>query len=137
MMKKIAIGLLVSFMAVPLLPTTGLCWRGGPPSPYYGYRGYSGYHRHYGSGGWILGLGGLVLGTAIVASALQPPPPQVVYAAPPPPPVGYYSYRPAVSPGACRWERYVLDGYGRAMFDRYGQPIKEYTTGPCDYPPTW
>ncbi|MDR2549033.1 MAG: hypothetical protein LBD10_02335 [Desulfobulbus sp.] len=142
MVKKTVIGLLASLLAVPLAPATGLCWRGGPPPPprpYYGgyYGGYYG-HSHHDSDAWLWGLGGLVLGSVLVAAATQPAPPrQVVYTEPPPPPVNYYSYRPPVSSGTCRWERYVLDGYGRTVFDRYGRPIKEYTTGPCNYPPSW
>jgi len=131
MTKKMVIGLLVSILAVPfILPATGMAGPGR--SHYYGHHGH--YRHYHGSGAWLWGLGGLVLGSAIVATAMQPPPPQVVYVAPPPPPV-VYSYQPQVTPGMCRWERYVLDGYGRTVSDRYGQPIKEYTTGPCDYPP--
>ncbi|MCL2790051.1 MAG: hypothetical protein FWD79_05350 [Desulfobulbus sp.] len=110
---------------------------GGGPRPYsygYGRYGYYGGHRGWGPSAWLWGLGGLVLGSAIVATAMQPPVQQVVYADSPPP---VYSYQPRVSPGMCRWERYVLDGYGRTMFDRYGQPVKEYTTGPCGYQPGW
>lgn len=143
MTKKMIVGLLAFALAVPLLPATGMS-RGGPyygrPGGYGGYYGgYGGYRGGYrGSDGWLWGLGGLVLGSAIMATALQPPPPQqVVYVAPPPPPPVAYSYSPRVGPGNCRWERYVLDGYGRTMFDRFGQPIKEYTSGPCGYPPPW
>ena len=87
---------------------------------------------------------GKMIGGALVAAATQP----VVYAAPPPvaayppysaygPPAqaSVYSYPPAVPPGLCRWERYVLDGQGRALLDAYGQPIREYTIGSCQYPP--
>jgi len=136
MVKKISIGLLVSILAVPLIPTTGMSWHGGGPrSSFHGrYGGHYHYGRHHRSGAWLWGLGGLILGSAVVAAAMQPP--AVAY------PYSYssypyspYAYQPRVAPGACRWERYVLDGYGRTMLDRYGQPIKEYTTGPCDYPP--
>ncbi|MCL2458667.1 MAG: hypothetical protein FWF31_07435 [Desulfobulbus sp.] len=138
MTKKMVIGLLVSILAVTLAPATGMCWRGGPS---YNYRYYGhGYYRHYyGSDAWVWGLGGLMLGSVLVAAAMQPPPPQVVYVEPSPPRIVYspvaYSYQPRPAQGECRWERYVLDGYGRTVFDRYGQPIKEYTTGPCNYPP--
>lgn len=132
MMKKLSSVLMIAVLAIPLMPSTGMSWHGGPPPPRY-------HHGHHGGGGdaWLWGLGGLVLGTAIVATALQPPPPpprQVVYVDPQP---VSYAYRPQVAPEMCRWERYVLDGYGRTMFDRYGHPIKEYTTGPCTYPPNW
>lgn len=112
-----------------LVAVNGMCWHEEPR-----YR-----HGHGGHGGdaWLWGLGGLALGTAIVATALQPPPPppqQVVYVEPQP---VRYVYEPRVAPEMCRWERHVLDGYGRALFDQYGQPVKEYTTGPCQYPPNW
>jgi len=42
-----------------------------------------------------------------------------------------YNYKPNVPPGMCRWERFVLDGYGRTLLDPSGQPVKEYTIGPC------
>jgi len=131
MKNKMIIGLLVSVLTVPFIPAMSMA---GPGRHYHGHHGH---YRHHGSGsGWVWGLGGLMLGSVLVAAAMQPPPPrQVVYAAPPPPPVAYYPYQAPVSTGTCRWERYVLDGYGRTMFDRYGQPIKEYTTGPCGYPP--
>jgi len=130
MVKKLATVLTIAVLAIPLAPSAGMSWRGGPPP-----RGYYGHHGHHGNDAWLWGLGGLVLGTAIVATALQPPPPQpVAYVAPQP---AVYSYRPRVAPEMCRWERYVLDGYGRNVFDRYGRPVKEYTTGPCDYPPNW
>ena len=130
MVKKLVAGLLVAALAVPLVPSAGMCWYGGPPPPRYHH------HHHHGGDAWLWGLGGLVLGSAIVATAMQPAPPprQVVYVDPPP---VAYSYAPRVVPRTCRWERYVLDGYGRTVFDRYGQPVKEYTTGPCDYPPNW
>ena len=130
MVKKLVAGLLVAALAVPLVPSAGMCWYGGPPPPprYH--------HHHHGGDAWLWGLGGLVLGSAIVATAMQPSPPprQVVYVDQPP---ATYSYAPQVASRTCRWERYVLDAYGRTVFDRYGQPVKEYTSGPCDYPPSW
>lgn len=129
MVKKWVVVLVVAVLAVPLVPAAGWSWHGAPA--------YRHHHGHHGGDAWLWGLGGLVLGTAIVATALQPPPPpprHVVYVDPQP--VGY-AYQPRVAPEMCRWERYVLDGYGRTVFDRYGQPLKEYTTGPCDYPPNW
>ncbi|ADW17345.1 hypothetical protein Despr_1175 [Desulfobulbus propionicus DSM 2032] len=95
--------------------------------------GYS--HHHHGDAALAWGLTGLFIGSMLTAAAYRPP---VVYAAPPAvyrPPV--YAYAPSVPPGSCRWERYVLDGYGRALLDPYGRPIKEYTIGPCDYPPPY
>jgi hypothetical protein len=127
MVKKLVVVLMVAVLAVPLIPSAGLSWHGGPPPRYYG-------GHHHGGDAWLWGLGGLVLGTAIVATALQPPPPRpVVYVDQP---VGY-AYQPRVASQMCRWERYVLDGYCRTVFDRYGRPVKEYTSGPCDYPPSW
>ena len=127
MSKKLIAGLLVATLSIPLVPAPGMSWHGGPPPP-------PRHHRHHGGDAWLWGLGGLVLGSAIVATAMQPPARPVVYAEAPPP---AYAYRPTYTPAQCRWERYVLDGYGRTVYDRYGRPLKEYTTGPCDYPPSW
>ena len=130
MVKKIVLALIVGMMAVTLVPSPGMCWYGHPG--YYRHHGYS--HGYYGGDPWLWGVGGLVLGATIATVALQPPPPPrpVAYAAPPP---AVYNYQPNVPPGMCRWERYVLDGYGRNLLDHYGQPVKEYTIGPCQYPP--
>jgi hypothetical protein len=133
MVKKLVNVFMIAVLAVPLAPTVGMCWYGGPPPPRYPHY----YNGHHGGGdAWVWGLGGLVLGTAIAATVLQPPPPpppqRVVYVDPQP---VVYSYQPRVAPRMCRWERYVLDGYGRTVFDQYGQPVKEYSTGPCGYPP--
>ena len=101
-------------------------------SPRAGYA-----HYHHGGAALAWGLTGLVLGSSLAAFTYRPPP-TVVYAPPPPvyPPPAYgYGYAPAIPPGYCRWERYVLDGYGRALLDGYGQPIKEYTIASCQYPP--
>lgn len=46
-------------------------------------------------------------------------------------PTPLYNYKPDVPPGMCRWERFVLDGYGRPLLDPSGQPVKEYTIAPC------
>lgn len=121
MVKKTIFALMVVIMATSLVPSEGMCW--------YSHHGGYGY-RHNDALLW--GLGGLVLGTTLVAATYQPPPPQVVYGAPPP---AVYGYAPSVPPGMCRWERYVLDGYGRTLLDQRGQPVKEYTVGPCQYPP--
>ena len=134
MKKRLIAGVALSLFALSLYPATGMAWH-HPPRSYY----------HHGHGDdWVWGLTGLLIGGALVAAATQP----VVYAPPPPvaayPPYGaygppaqasVYSYPPAVPPGLCRWERYVLDGQGRALLDAYGQPIREYTIGSCQYPP--
>lgn len=125
MVKKTFFALLIGVMAMSLVPSVGMCW--------YSHGGYySHHHGHHHGDALLFGLGGLVLGTTIAAVALQPPPPPVVYAAPAP---SVYAYQPAVPPGMCRWERFVLDGYGRTLLDNYGQPVKEYTVSPCQYPP--
>ena len=126
MVKKTIFALLIGMMALTLVPSEGRCWYS-----HHGY--YHGYHHGYYYGDPLLwGLSGLVVGSAITAVALQPPPPPVVYAAPQ---TAVYTTQPNVPPGMCRWERYVLDGYGRTLMDRNGQPVKEYTVGSCQYPP--
>jgi len=129
MVKKTVLVLIIGGLL--LAPSTGRCWHEEPM-----YRHGHGGHGGHGGDAWLWGLGGLALGTAIVATTLQSPPPQqqVVYVEPQP---VRYVYEPRVAPEMCRWERYVLDGYGRTLFDQYGQPVKEYTTGPCQYPPNW
>ena len=135
MKKRLIAGVALSLFALSLYPATGMAWH-HPPRSYY--------HHHGHGDDWVWGLTGLLIGGALVAAATQP----VVYAAPPPvaayppysaygPPAqaSVYSYPPAVPPGLCRWERYVLDGQGRALLDSYGQPIREYTIGSCGYPP--
>lgn len=49
------------------------------------------------------------------------------------PPV--YSTPVQPPPGQCRWERQILDRYGRPVLDQRGQPLREYTIGPCWRPP--
>ena len=44
---------------------------------------------------------------------------------------------PVVPPGLCRWERTVLDGFGRPILDRFGRPVKEYAIGSCVAPPPY
>ena len=118
MVKKTIFACIVGIMAISLVPSEGMCWY---------------HHGHYRNDALLWGLGGLVVGTTVAAVALQPPPPQrVVYAAPQP---AVYAYPPNVPPGMCRWERYVLDGYGRTLMDNHGQPVREYTIGPCQYQP--
>ncbi|ADW18655.1 hypothetical protein Despr_2517 [Desulfobulbus propionicus DSM 2032] len=46
-----------------------------------------------------------------------------------------YLSPPPVPPGMCRWERQVLDQFGRPVLDQYGQPLREYTIAPCLTPP--
>jgi hypothetical protein len=133
MVKKTIFALVVVMMATSLVPSEGMCryaYHGG-----YGYGGgyhHGGYNHGYYNDAWLWGLGGLVLGTTVAAMTLQPPAQRVVYGAPPP---AVYTYAPNVPPGMCRWERYVLDGYGRTLLDQGGQPVREYTVGPCQYPP--
>jgi len=131
MFKKTAFVLVLSVMMIPLYPSPGMCWRS---SSYH-----HSSHGYHGDDALWWGLGGLLLGTFIAAAALPPAPP------PPAPPVVYvqpqqsqtqvYTYPPYVPPGMCRWERFMLDGYGRMVLDQYGRPVKEYTIGSCQYPP--
>ncbi|MGD9950532.1 MAG: hypothetical protein AB7U29_18935 [Desulfobulbus sp.] len=118
MIKKTVLALACSLLVVPLAPTIGSC------------------HHHNGGNALAWGLAGLLVGSTLVAVS-SPPPPAVVYTEPPPvysPPA--YGYAPrVVQAETCRWERYVLDGYGEVMLDGYGRPVKEYSDGPCDYPP--
>jgi hypothetical protein len=128
MVKKTIFALMVVIMATSLVPSEGMC-----RYAYHGGSYHGGSHHGYYNDAWLWGVGGLVLGTTIAAVSLQQPPPQtVVYGAPQP---AVYAYPPNVPPGMCRWERYVLDGYGRTLLDQRGQPVREYTTGPCQYPP--
>lgn len=116
--KKTTLALVCCLLVASVTPTAGFS------------------HPYHGGGGWGWGLAGLIVGTAVVASMASQP--TVVYAAPPAPVYVAPSYgyaAPAVPPGSCRWERYVLDGYGRQVLDQYGRPVKEYTVGPCQYPP--
>lgn len=96
---------------------------------------HHGGYRHSGHGGgnalaW--GLTGLFVGSALTGLAYQSSA-QPVYQ--PPVAIPTTPYPPDVPPGMCRWERYVLDSHGRALFDAYGQPVKEYSLGSCQYPP--
>lgn len=125
MIKKTIFALVVVMIATSLVPSEGMC-------RYARHGGYHGGYNHgYYNDAWLWGLGGLVLGTTFAAMTLQPPAQRVVYDAPP----AVYTYAPSVPPGMCRWERYVLDGYGRTLLDQRGQPVREYSVGPCQYPP--
>jgi len=130
MFKKFVYTLIFGLFTLSLLPSIGMC----APHGYYGNHGgyYGGYHGgyHY-NDAWVWGLGGLIVGSALTSAFLQyPPPPQVVYGYPPPQ-TQAYSYKPSIPPGMCRWERTVLDYYGRAILDQYGHPVLEYTIGSC------
>jgi len=126
MKKKILGALVCCLLLMPLSPSAG--W-----GRHHHWAGHS-HHYHHGGAALAWGLSGLLLGSVLIASAYNPPM-AVVYAPPPvyQPPVT--TYAPAVPPGMCRWERYVLDQYGSVMYDRSGNPIKEYTLGSCQYPP--
>lgn len=145
-MKKKRLFASLVFVLVLFLSSTGMC---RPPyySHHYSHRyPHHNYHHHYyGHGGDALawGLTGLVVGSLITGIIMQPPPVrhQVVYSPPPPPPASaqyygtVYSYPPQVPPGMCRWERYILDSYGRHVIGPDGLPAKQYTLGSCQYPP--
>jgi hypothetical protein len=145
MCKKTIYALIVSLVTTLAVPSIGMC----RPAGYHGSPGryHSGYHRapgryyggHHGSShhndAWVWGLGGLVVGSVLAAAFLQyPPPPQAVYGYPPAP-TKIYSYKPSIPPGMCRWERTVLDYYGRPVLDQNGRPVMEYTIGSCQSPP--
>jgi len=145
MFKKTVYALVISMVLMSTLPTMSLCGHPGyygRPGPYSGgyHRGpsryYGGYHGgYYHNDEWVWGLGGLLVGWTLAAAFLQyPPSPPVTYGYPPPP-TQVYSYKPSIPPGLCRWERTVLDNYGRAILDQYGKPVLEYTIGSCQSPP--
>ncbi|SHO44188.1 hypothetical protein [Desulfopila aestuarii] len=154
MLKKTGNVLLLGILTMALLPTTSMGGKSGyhgragvyyggshgySSHSYSGYHGGSGYsHGHHDyDDAWLWGVGGVLLGTAIAAATLYSPPlQQNVYAAPPPPQVMYVRPQlqvniPAIPPGMCRWERVAWDSYGRTVMDQFGQPIIEYTIGPC------
>ena len=151
MFRKTVYALVLGMISISLLPSAGICWTSG----YYGggyHGGYGGYHGgYYNNDAWAWGLGGLVVGSALTAAVLYQPPPPVVYAYPPPqqvvyvnpppqqvvnaqPPTQVYSYKPNIPPGMCRWERKVLDNYGRPLLDQKGHPVLEYMIGSCQSP---
>lgn len=137
MFKKITLVLVFAMFTTSFYPSVGMSWNS--PSPrydqyrHYPYQGNLHYRRH-GDEALFWGLTGLFLGTVLLSAFLQPPRPPVpmVYGAPK---SRIYTYPPAVPPGMCRWERYILDNYGRMVLDQYGHPVKEYTLGSCQYPP--
>lgn len=137
-MKKTLSILTLCTLVLGLTPSTGLSWHG------HRHYGYNHHHSRHGGDGWVWGLSGLILGGMLVAAVTQPvlyppPPPSVAYAPSPatsvPPQAEVYSTPPAVPPGMCRWERYILDGYGQPMRDQYGELLREYTLGSCQSPP--
>lgn len=148
MLRKTAYALMIAIVTISLFPSIGMCWRPGNhggPGPYYGGHHYGGhyYGGYHGDDAWVWGLSGLVIGAALIAASRPYPPPQSVeYVSPPPrraiyalpsPPV--YAYKPDIPPGMCRWERSVLDNYGRVILDQYGNPILQYTIWSCQSPP--
>jgi len=137
MFKQTALVLVFAMIMTTVSPAVGLSrnsW--SPRHDHYRHSPYQGNHHYRGHGDEALfwGLTGLFLGTLFLSAALQPPAPSVpmAYAEPQPP---IYNYPPYVPPGMCRWERYILDDFGRMVLDQYGQPVKEYTLGSCQYPP--
>lgn len=138
MFKKTALVLVFAMAVTTIYPSVSMSWNS--PSPrydhyrHYSYRDNHHYRRGHGDEALFWGLAGLFLGTVILTAVLQPPPSPVpmAYAEPQ---ARIYTYPPSVPPGMCRWERYVLDNYGRMILDQYGQPVKEYTLGSCQYPP--
>ena len=133
MFKKTALLLILVLFMTTLCPTMGMSRGYGAPryrhNHHYNYYNYG----HNGDEVLIWALSGLFFGTIIASAILQAPPSrEVVYVEPKAP---VYTYPPFVPPGMCRWERYVLDGYGRIMFDRNEQPVRQYTLGSCQYPP--
>ncbi|MHB8789147.1 MAG: hypothetical protein ACYDBT_04640 [Desulfobulbaceae bacterium] len=140
MFKKTALVLAVALLVTPLSPSVGLTWYSSPPEPNYHDRPY-GHYRHYDrdyyhhddDDAWLW-VGGILLGALVLGAALQQPSPEPQsYIQPQQPQV--YTFPPYVPPGMCRWERYILDGNGRYILDQYGQPVKEYTLGSCQFPP--
>jgi hypothetical protein len=134
MFKKTALVLVVALLFTPFSPSVSLAWY-SHPGPYYHDRYYGHYDHgyHYDDDAWLW-FGGILLGTLFLTALFQQPAPepQIYYQQQP---TQVYSYPPYVPPGLCRWERYVKDMYGRFVLDQYGQPVKEYTIGSCQYPP--
>ena len=130
MFKKTALVLILALLLTPLYPSVGMSRHYSAPKFNHNHHYYYGYN---GDEALIWALTGLIFGTILASATLQMPPPrEVVYVEPKAP---VYTYPPFVPPGMCRWERYVLDGYGRIVFDQNDQPVKQYTLGSCQYPP--
>ena len=128
MFKKTALVLILALLMTPLYPTMAMSrYYHHSPSYNHYYYGYSGDEA------LVWALTGLFFGAIIASATLWTPPPrEVVYAEPKAP---VYTYPPSIPPGMCRWERYMLDDYGRLLFYQDGQPVKQYTLGSCQYPP--
>ena len=128
MFKKTAFVLVISIVMLTIYPSVSMSWHSYPPRHNHYY--------HYGhvDEGLFWGMTALFFGTALLSTFLQSSQQQVppAYVAPK---TRIYTYPPVVPPGMCRWERYILDDYGRMLLDQYGQPVKEYTLGSCQYPP--
>lgn len=156
--KNTALVLSLVLLATPFSPAGALARRCRPAETHH-YGGYSDYNYYYDEYyddydddcdwyNWddedgdddnealLWGLGGLVLGSLLLSAAMSE---QSAQAAQPetygPPQPQVYNYPPPVPPGMCRWERYVLDAYGANVLDQYGQPVKEYSLGSCQFPP--
>ncbi len=156
MIRKTILALVLCMIALPLTPAEGLSWRGN--YHYQKYRHHSRYYYH--DDAWVWGIAGFMVGSALTAIVTRPvvygPPhpavvyaprrPSVVYVEPSPSRIAYqspvgqariYTYPPEVPPGMCRWERPMLDEYGRSVLNRDGMPAKVYTLGSCEYPPPY
>ena len=133
-MKKKALLSFLGLVFILSTSTAGMC------RPRYHHHPHNYRHYYHDSDALIWGMTGLVVGSLVTGIALQSSyePRQVVYI-PPPDSSPYYgavfSYPPQVPPGMCRWERYMLDEYGRYVMGPDGQPAKQYTLGSCQYPP--
>ena len=130
MSKKTSIVLVFAMVMISIYPSVCMSsWYAHPPS----YNHY--YHYGHVDKDLFLGLTALFLGTALLSTFLHQPPQQKVPLTYVAPKTRIYTYPPVVPPGMCRWERYILDNYGRMVIDQYGKPVKEYTLGSCQYPP--
>lgn len=148
MVRKTILALVLCMVALPLTPTEGLSWRSHYhyPSSHHHYR----YYHH--DDAWTWGVAGFIVGSMLTAVITRPvvyspARPTVVYVEQPPPRIRAYSspvvqsriytYPPEVPPGMCRWERPMLDEYGRTILNRAGMVAKVYTLGSCQYPPPY
>ena len=156
MYRRTALLVAAALFVTPLSPSAAQAWHSRPPgygyehhSPYYGddffdddddFYGHRYYRNDHDDEALLWSLGGVLIGSIFLAALLQQPQndPGPVYSAPAQTyssPPQTYSYPPSVPPGMCRWERYIVDPNGRMVVDQYGQPVKEYTLGSCQYPP--